>query len=1736
MARAQNNTGGGGGNRRERGRRPEDENRDQERPESGPSRQEAEANKKEAYRALNMMRLRDGEGFGGPLNRYEKDAITEILNHHHLPEDVLNRHAGDLREDLVERITRLGEALRSIYASEGGQGDVFQAAEQQRHEGAPRVYTIDDGTGNPQRVEVSAGGGVPIIINNTNTASPIINVGGAGDGEGENTQPVENADETAEEEQQEPTIEVQPRELQFGTEHQELQFAISNPGDGEMSWTIEGVLDGITVSAADGTEPADVTVTVNRAAFGVGMYTGFFRVVPGEGDPIDVNYSVEVVEGNVPDANLFLRRHLNQAKVEAEMRGRTPAASEEEIATALEQAKFAEYREVADDEQITEKIHNLIDVIRRSASSLRNIEDADLALIAEKTGLSPERVKEIAEGEFARLTQEAEKTARSKKLKRKGVWSRLRGIAVHPVTGVVAGAALGLGGFLPATMIAAGVGIQRGLSLWGKYSREQKEIKAEKEKLQDGLANPASAVHRRLEQRFRTDIATAKQLEIDGNAQEERELNLEGAREEYLKNWKREKVWKKDREQQQAARGEYLGRLGDQREVYERQVRAYLDNSPEWANAPESKKILYMKAVGTLFEQDARQQLSEHELAAQFGGEGKRGKAYEKFYSWCEKNAAFHVAPNKSKRDLATGLIFTGARFVAHNDSVLKPIFGAYGGWKIGGAAMDRWNKKKYRELQEVTIDDLRGLDAPGALPDVSRQKLFPEGKREGLRGLFRRPPSEDAYKEALLAKAREQVANPRFRKKHQTEYAQLCEYIRAHDTKKLAVDAASKIAALNDDAEQANDLALEMAAGSAQRSAESTERAAHSRERRKKLEGKTRRRRRTGKTLGAVIGAGFGDDVAQAAVEKWADFGIDMPDLTPDWLDEAAEGAKEAVGEYAQKAKEIVEDIGEQAADIAEKQFEAIQELLKQYPQIAEYAEKAGKWVDDKRYWWRRLPPGWWEGSEGGKVAKDALIKMFPELEEGTGGSNGVAPDARPDENDDVIADDEPDTFDDNDDAGSGDPDQSTGPESPFQIQPQQPDATPDNTGPGLLYDPDVHGPDADPDQGKIGLKIPKEKPPAFDLDKPGVGGGVPDSGSGGGTPDLADGEPDTTDDGIILGDGEPDTFDDAPDAQIDKQPLDAVEYQGGKHVWGEIEKQMPHRVGYSELWDKLGEGDADVAEAGKTHAIDFLKDKVVEAARENPALYNIPEGVDIDHLTAKQLSEIDWDRLFHDHRGELAQVFRDLDPAEVANIVANNEALQKWAALHPDATLESDAGEKNFVDDVIREMRGGGAGVGAQDLEPVRGVFESSGDWETDVEAAISDASSPQEVYDAINGLGADYVKVYESELSDLLTEKFAELGYGEDIKVVSIWTNADGIESVTVHYAGDAEVRMSVGMADGPEVVEQMMKQGGELKAFFDGHPQYNISHPQGIEIHSYGQTFHGFVLDLPGGNDGAITLEIAGDPPMLRSFGVPQGTYPEDLPEGVVNKLIWLHDKELVGNEGAFKGLEDELKNQAYLARTMHGLEEKVLNPDQHTNMVQAAKLYRDLIHEHPDAAYYLQNDVAAAYVTKLHPDMQEHFDRLKSGGANVAVPASAPESSESFTPVEEAAVVSAESSESSGESEPAQEEVSPGGSPEAARLKVVFEKLAADLGGSNELQEALLDNVEENVGYSREVIEGHLQALAKEPDIPSAVTRMSPERLQVLASVVEIIPDSYLSAMDKAVFGEIIDQVAAQKAQ
>ncbi|MCH7883446.1 hypothetical protein IIA95_03460, partial [Patescibacteria group bacterium] len=109
------------------------------------------------------------------------------------------------------------------------------------------------------------------------------------------------------------------------------------------------------------------------------------------------------------------------------------------------------------------------------------------------------------------------------------------------------------------------------------------------------------------------------------------------------------------------------------------------------------------------------------------------------------------------------------------------------------------------------------------------------------------------------------------------------------------------------------------------------------------------------------------------------------------------------------------------------------------------------------------------------------------------------------------------------------------------------------------------------------------------------------------------------------------------------------SLEYQGGKSIWGEGERQLEERF---DAFKALGGDDLKASEALKTYNIDRIKDTVVG----DPQKYGLAAGVNVNKLTTEQLKNIKWDGAFKDTFGDKG-LTKELSDEQIKGVLKSNQ-----------------------------------------------------------------------------------------------------------------------------------------------------------------------------------------------------------------------------------------------------------------------------------------------------------------------------------------------------------------------------------------------------------------------------------------------------------------------------------------------
>lgn len=137
-------------------------------------------------------------------------------------------------------------------------------------------------------------------------------------------------------------------------------------------------------------------------------------------------------------------------------------------------------------------------------------------------------------------------------------------------------------------------------------------------------------------------------------------------------------------------------------------------------------------------------------------------------------------------------------------------------------------------------------------------------------------------------------------------------------------------------------------------------------------------------------------------------------------------------------------------------------------------------------------------------------------------------------------------------------------------------------------------------------------------------------------------------------------------------------IGYQGGKHIWGSVEKFLTAK--YGDDFAKLG-GDNEIqAEALKTYNIDDMKDEIVRVIEKGTdvekAEFGLDEIKDPDKIIAIKLEKIDYDKIaekIFPQEKDNTGLTENLSDQDAESIVENNEKLKQFFIDNPNASRSS-------------------------------------------------------------------------------------------------------------------------------------------------------------------------------------------------------------------------------------------------------------------------------------------------------------------------------------------------------------------------------------------------------------------------------------------------------------------------------
>ncbi len=418
-------------------------------------------------------------------------------------------------------------------------------------------------------------------------------------------------------------------------------------------------------------------------------------------------------------------------------------------------------------------------------------------------------------------------------------------------------------------------------------------------------------------------------------------------------------------------------------------------------------------------------------------------------------------------------------------------------------------------------------------------------------------------------------------------------------------------------------------------------------------------------------------------------------------------------------------------------------------------------------------------------------------------------------------------------------------------------------------------------------------------------------------------------------------------------------LDYQGAKHVWGEIEKQLSHRSGFKEVFSKWTDGGPE-----RTYAIDYYKDKLVA----HPEEYGLKIGknFDIDHLTKKQLQSIDWDKLFSENNPD--KWAPELTEAQKANIIRNNNFLKEWVQK-TGKTIESENVNK-LLEDINK------AGSVENYLASTAETGGGVANWD-DIKTAVESAKSFSEVFDKINALDLDPLNMQTDKLYPLIEEKLHNLGFSEDLKINGV--SYDGTTGDINRFIGNLdgiEAKFDLGDKITPDSFARLHEAVKGLRSFFAEHPQYkfDVSH---IRLDAGDGTVDRVELDLPGSRqDVFLSFSKKGDGFIVSSYQklFSDGHIPskvESLLQDLQGKPI---DKE--GTKALLKELGDEVARLETRARVINVYEHRfnelkndISADDFYKQRMKIVKELQTYLDRHPEAGDYIKDKTLAAWLVE-----------------------------------------------------------------------------------------------------------------------------------------------------------------------
>ncbi|MEA2088773.1 MAG: hypothetical protein U9O55_02965 [Patescibacteria group bacterium] len=433
---------------------------------------------------------------------------------------------------------------------------------------------------------------------------------------------------------------------------------------------------------------------------------------------------------------------LNTAKIRIEN-----IDNPEDIEKKLEQAVFAQSKGIRENQEIMERINNILEQISKE-DKVKADETKMLGLtksVSEITGIEKEKIKQIIKNQENKIKEKAEQELYSGSFKRK-----------LAIAGARWGAYIGLGAGVGALTMATGgtAGVFGGSALAGIRMAEgaiTAKILGKKLKIIENELKKQLKENQIEKDKFLTDIiaeiALNKQEEIDHRGEEKQEArnNLEEKREAYLKKgkWTEEKKKKEIDEYQ-----EYSEAVNYLKKDYEKSLNDYLDE--RYPDLDLKEKEACVNAMLALFQNEENTEL----LKQEFFKKGLFKKGIDKIQKVLDSK--WLGGKDTIEKKLRTVAVFAGAGYLARQSNTVKRILFTFAGAKVGSAMADLI-------LKNTRADDI--------LSKVKAEDLT----------------KQTEISDNLFNKAKAQLMDYNFKKENPSEYAKLREEVEKIEKEKIS-------------------------------------------------------------------------------------------------------------------------------------------------------------------------------------------------------------------------------------------------------------------------------------------------------------------------------------------------------------------------------------------------------------------------------------------------------------------------------------------------------------------------------------------------------------------------------------------------------------------------------------------------------------------------------------------------------------------------------------------------------------------------------------------------------------------------------------------------------------------------------------------------------------------------------------------------------------------------------------